>query len=217
VLDGFWPKKDWKRYWAVDFGFTNPFVLQCWAEDPDGRLYLYRELYRTKRLVEDHARDILRLVTKLVPRARDTGDDVLASVQDGRRVWKEPTPTVIVCDHDAEDRETLTRHLGMPTRAANKKVSEGIQAVASRFRRQEDGKPRLYISRTALVERDLLLVEAKKPCSTLEEIPGYVWDIANGKPAKESPRKEDDHGCDALRYICAERDLGKRFNLRWLE
>lgn len=24
----------WARYWAVDFGFTNPFVLQCWAEDP---------------------------------------------------------------------------------------------------------------------------------------------------------------------------------------
>ena len=32
--------------WSVDFGFTNPIVIQWWAEDPDGRLYLYRELYR---------------------------------------------------------------------------------------------------------------------------------------------------------------------------
>jgi predicted transcriptional regulator len=40
----------------VDFGYTNPFVMQWWAEDPDGRLYLYREIYRTRRLVEDHAK-----------------------------------------------------------------------------------------------------------------------------------------------------------------
>src|SRR5690606_19763105 len=53
VVDRFHSPPDWTRYWAVDSGHTNPFVLQRWAEDRDGRLYLYREPYRRRRLVQD--------------------------------------------------------------------------------------------------------------------------------------------------------------------
>lgn len=182
----------WPRYWTVDFGFTNPFVLQCWAEDPDGRLYLYREIYHTKRLVEDHAAQILSLVTR-----------------NGK--WMEPKPEAIICDHDAEDRATLEKHLGMDTIAAHKSVSDGIQAVSARMKPAGDGKPRIFILRDALVERDTALAEAKKPTCTAEEIGGYVWN-----PDKDEPVKKDDHGCDALRYTVAECDLGNRPNVRWL-
>src|SRR3546814_10566883 len=47
------PPISWTRYMTVDFGYTNPMVVQMWAEDEDGRLYLYRELYHTKTTVED--------------------------------------------------------------------------------------------------------------------------------------------------------------------
>jgi PBSX family phage terminase large subunit len=197
------PPDAWTRIWSVDFGYTNPFVLQCWAVDPDGRLYLYRELYRTRRLVEDHARDILAIVTR------------------GDGTWKEPKPRAIVCDHDAEDRATLERHLGMSTVAAIKNVSEGIQAVQARMKVQDDGRPRIYLSPTALVERDPELTDGKRPCSTLDELPGYVWDIpttgaAAEKPPKEHPVKRDDHGMDALRYAAAHFDLAARPRVRWL-
>lgn len=198
------PPASWDRYWAVDFGFTNPFVLQCWAVDDDGRLHLYRELYRTRRLVEDHARDILAAVTKT----------------DG--TWREPRPRAIICDHDAEDRATLERHLGMSTVAAHKTVSDGIQAVQARLKVQPDGKPRLFISPTALVERDPELVKRKLPCSTAEEIPGYVWDrpttgIGAERPPKEQPRKANDHGCDTKRYVVAHLDLRPGpGRVRWL-
>jgi hypothetical protein len=56
LIDRFEIPKDWPRYWSIDFGYTNPFVCQFWAQDPDGRLYRYREIYFTQRLVEDHAR-----------------------------------------------------------------------------------------------------------------------------------------------------------------
>jgi phage terminase large subunit len=103
----------WSRYWSIDFGFTNPFVLQCWAEDPDGRLYLYREIYRTRRTV----------------------------------------------DQD--------------------------------------------------------LIDARKPASTLEEFPGYVWMSGpDGKPVKEDPNKINDHGCDAMRYECVDRDPLSRPRIR---
>ena len=176
--------REWRRIWVVDFGYVNPFVCQCWAVDDDGRLWLEWELYRTKRLVEDHARDIKRRI----------GVSPSAEIPAALR------PSVIVCDHDAEDRATLERHTGIPTVAAVKTVSDGLQAVSGRLKVQEDGKPRLMLLRDALVERDEDLRDAKKPQSTEEEFDGYVWDLGAGRKAKDAPLKVDDHGMDAMRY-----------------
>lgn len=187
------PPHEWPRYWVIDFGYTNPFVCQWWAEDPDGRLFMYREIYQTQTLVEDHAKEMLRLVTRA----------------DG--TWKEPKPVKIICDHDAEDRATLTKHLGMPTVAAKKGVETGIQAVETRLR---DG--RMFLLRNALVRRDSRLDDAKKPACTAEEFPGYVWPKSSaGTSEKEAPVKENDHGADCARYLCADRDLRKEFRVRW--
>lgn len=187
----FTPPPDWQRWWSVDFGFTNPMVVQFWAEDNDGRLYLYRELYQSKQLVEDVAKECLSLVTD----------------KDG--VWTEPQPRSIICDHDAEDRATFEKHLGLPTVAAKKGKTSGIQAVDARLKLQGDGYPRLYIARNATVSRDPVLKELGKPTSTEDEIQGYVWDTRNGRATKEEPVKEDDHGMDALRYMVAERDMSR--------
>ena len=190
-------RPEWRRTWVIDFGYTNPFVWQEWAEDGDGRLYLVREIYRTKTLVEDHARAILAVVA---PGGR----------------WAGPKPRAIICDHDAEDRATLQRHLGMGTIAAHKTVKDGIQAVQARLRPAGDGKPRLFFCRGALIDRDPELVEAKKPAATVEEIVGYIWDAQPGKQPKEQPVKADDHGMDAMRYVVAERDLRSQPRVRFL-
>lgn len=189
LIDRFDIPAEWTRWWVVDFGFTNPFVMQWWAEDPDGRLYRYREIYHSRRLVEDHAKTIL------------------AQVKDGDGNWLEPKPRAIICDHDAEDRATLERHLGMSTAAAHKSVSDGIQAFAARLKATEDGKPRLFFLRDSLVERDQDLADAGKPTCTEEEITGYIWDIGAGKAVKEVPLKVDDHGMDTGRYVVAELDV----------
>ncbi|HXG66939.1 MAG TPA: phage terminase large subunit [Blastocatellia bacterium] len=181
LIDRFPIPADWPRYWVVDFGFTNPFVFQAWAEDHDGRLYRYREIYYTRRLVEDLARAIL------------------AAERDEAR------PVAIICDHDAEDRATLERHLGLGTTPARKSVSDGIQAVAARLRKAGDGKPRLFFLRDSLVGRDPQLAEDKRPTCTEEEFEGYVWQEAG---AKEMPVKQDDHGLDCVRYLVAYKDLG---------
>jgi phage terminase large subunit len=177
----------WPRYWGVDFGYTNPFVIQCWAEDPDGRLYLYRELYMTRRTVDQHCRNILKIV-------KPNGN------------WIEPRPTNVVCDHDAEGRQVFEREMQLSTQPAHKSVLEGIEAVQVRLREAGDGKPRLFILRSALTEPDPELMDSGKPYSTLDEIPGYVWADKN----KEEPVKADDHGCDAMRYVVADRDFGIR-------
>jgi phage terminase large subunit len=160
---------------SIDFGYTNPFVAQLWGLDSDDRMYLVSEIYRTRRIVEDHARDIKAMVG-------------------GRRV------EIYIADHDAEDRATLERH-GIKTIAAQKAVTVGIQAVQARMVVQPDGKPRLFIVRGALVERDENLVTTKKPVCTEQEFPEYVWaKDASGRPLKEEPVKVNDHGMDACRY-----------------
>ena len=161
VIDRFPIPMDWPRYWSVDFGFTNPLVIQFWAVDPDGRLYLYREIYQTQTLIEDAAREVLRIIG-----VSADGDWSRAT---------EPAPQEVVCDHDAEGRATLERYLKIGTTAAWKDVQPGIQAVAARLRKAGDRRPRLFILRDSLVRRDGRLVEAKKPTCTAEEVDGYCF------------------------------------------
>lgn len=202
LVDRFDPPMTWQRYWVVDFGYTNPFVLQRWAEDPDGRLILYAEQYMTKRTVDQHAKQ------------------VLAAVTDAEGNWIEPKPRAIITDHDAEDRATLERELGLGTTAAHKTVSDGIQAVQQRLRPvaigNAIGKPRLMLMRGALVEVDPALLEARKPTCTEEEFTGYIWDTGAGKAPKEQPLKQDDHGMDCVRYLVAHKDLAPQPRVRWL-
>lgn len=170
-----------RRYRVIDFGFSNPFVCQWWGEDADGRLYRYREIYITKRLVEDLTKWIIQL---------SEGETFDANI----------------ADHDAEDRATMEKH-GIYTIPAKKDVSTGIQAVKQRLKVQQDGKPRLYFVRNALVEADPLLEAEKKPVCTEDELTGYAWKkYSDGKPNKEEPVKLNDHGCDATRYLVKQVD-----------
>jgi len=183
VIDRFAVPSDWPRIWSVDFGYNNPFVWQCWAISPDGDLYLEHEIYRTGRLVEDHAREIKRIAKGF-----------------GR-------PLDVFCDHDAEDRATLERHLGITTTAAYKGVRPGIEAVQARLRVKQNGKAGLYFFRDALAEADPELAARKLPTCTVEEIEAYVWD----QKRPDVPVKSNDHGCDAMRYaVAGVDDLARR-------
>jgi phage terminase large subunit len=195
VIEPFAVPDSWSRWVTIDFGFTAAFVAQLWAEDPDGRLYLIREWVRTRMLVEDHAVVI-----------RD------------RLLKDQPRPRAIITDHDAEDRATLERKLGMGTQPAHKSVSDGIQALQSRLKVQGDGKARLYIFRDALLERDPEMDAASLPVGFAEEIVGYVWAVKPGNAGglKEEPVKANDHSMDPGRYMVAARDLVGRTRVRWL-
>jgi PBSX family phage terminase large subunit len=187
VKDSFDIPAEWRRIRAIDFGYTNPFVCQWWAINPDGDMYLYREIYMTQRTVKVHAEQINRL---------SVGERYEANI----------------ADHDAEDRATLAES-GIRTSAAVKDVSPGIQKVQERLKIDEKTeKPRLYFFRDALVELDETLEESGLPTSTIDEIGGYEWaKTPDGKPKKDEPKKENDHGMDPMRYAVVYVDgLGNR-------
>lgn len=187
LIDRFEVPADWARYWSIDFGFTHPFVCQMWAEDPDGKLYLYREIFKTRRTVDEHAKMIMEI-------AKD-----------------EPRPQRIIADHDAEGRATWSKETGMPTTSARKAVIDGIQAVQRRLRDRT-----LFLMRDSVYERDAELVDIGHPACTADEVLSYVWAHTGVKDPliKEEPVKDQDDGMDAMRYVVMDRErksVGVRF------
>lgn len=116
VIPAFDPPAHWRRYAAVDFGFTNPFVHLWGALDEDGRLHIYAEHYQANMLIRDHAKHIK--AKGVIPNT--------------------------VADHEAQERAEL-HDCGILTRPAEKDVPLGIQRVAERMVIQSDGRPRLLV------------------------------------------------------------------------
>jgi len=179
--------ESWTKIRVIDFGYTNPFVCLWAAIDPDGRIYVYREIYMTQMLVSEAARQIIDL----------SGEEKFDAT---------------ICDHDAEDRATLAA-MGIKSIPAWKKVKPGIDAVERRMKIAGDDRARISIFRNSIdsaVHRwtfprtmpDPHLTEKKVPYCTAQEFEFYVWakDVS-GKPNKEEPVKEFDHGLDCLRYL----------------
>ncbi|NLF93950.1 MAG: hypothetical protein GX564_08690, partial [Oligosphaeraceae bacterium] len=110
--------KGWPRYRAIDFGFTNPFCCLWGAVDGDGRLWVYRELYRSQCLVPEMAA-IIREV--------------------------EPGYFYTVADQESPEGRQELAAAGIDTLEAEKAVTVGIQAVQLRLTKAGDGRPRLFI------------------------------------------------------------------------
>lgn len=188
----------WRRFISVDFGYTNPFVAQWWAQNPfDGSLVMYREIYHTKRMVQDHAHQMFALSSR-------------ESIES------------VITDHDAEDRATLEAHWhrsdecgakynsqsSIPTTAADKEVSTGIEAVKARL--LVDG---VAVMADCLVELDEDLKDSGRPTCTVDEVDGYIWKEQDSEKLglihHEEPLKKDDHGMDSLRYLVKHVDSGR--------
>lgn len=169
----------WPKWRVIDFGYKNPFVCAWWARNPEGEYIRYREIYMTERTVNEHARQILNL---------SEGDGNIQTT---------------ICDHDAEDRATL-EEWGIPTIAANKDISSGVQLVYEKLSFDENKTPDLYFERDALVEADPALKAKDEPVCTEDEFTRYVWpQSADGKPIKEIPLDLYNHGMDQTRYLVA--------------
>ncbi|MBK9944264.1 MAG: terminase [Kouleothrix sp.] len=221
----------WRNYRAIDFGYNNPFTCLWGATDRDGRLYIYRQLYMTERTVDQHAETIKRVERwyKTKDDFIDLAAEALARKQleqfnamyglDEADYWmidrrtRQPVPNPLrekiessIADHDAEDRATLAMHR-IITIPAKKDISPGIQAVQKRLRKAGDGRPRLFVLRGALVERDEALAAKYRPYSLEQEFDTYVWPKNDeGKPMKEAPVKLYDHALDPLRYLVMHLD-----------
>lgn len=198
---------EWERFWVIDFGFVHPFVCKFYARDEDGTLYMYREWYMTGRTVAEHAAEIMKQVTK---EETTKWFDHLNRVERSQTitVWTEPEPIAVICDHDREDRRTFERETGLGTIAARKDVAIGIDLTKQRWKIDErNGEARMYYMEDALVERDEDLAAKMLPCSSVEEIGGYVFKKNMQGKTLEEPVKTEDDGMDCDRYMVMHLDF----------
>lgn len=187
--------EEWPHYWAIDWGYVHPFAWGDFIENPaTGALYLLNQIYMPKVLVEDHAREIAKIVEGRMPRA-------------------------IICDHDAGDRATFEKHISehmgqkLLTLPAYKPIGIGVQNMAARVASDPKwgGGPGFFVVRDSLCHNKVQdLIEAGSPTCMEDEMDGYVWDVEFNEKVNskrdEIPVDKDNHGVDYVRYMCAFAD-----------
>ena len=176
IMEPFAIPSHWERFGSIDFGYTNPFVMQWWAKCPENEetdeikgWFMYREIYKSHHTIE-----------RISPRIKAFNDPV----------------TSIFSDHDAEDRATLEEK-GILTDLADKAIGPGIQTVYEMM-----GEGLIHFFSDALDEADEYLQDKNRPTSTVEEFANYRWSESKvSANAKEVPIDKDNHGMDAMRYM----------------
>lgn len=168
---------------SVDWGWTNPGVIQIWLLDGDGRMYLFREMYRTMRTIDWWTEQAQALMQEFA--------GVGLPIE------------VFVCDPSEPAYISQFQGAGIPAIGATNAIAPGISVMQARLKVAGDGRPRLYIYEYSLLERDESRDEKHEPVCFEQEIDGYVWPQAkDGQPVKEVPVKHNDHAMDASRYAC---------------
>ena len=99
----------------------------------------------------------------------------------------------VVVDPSAAGLIGALKDAGMPAEEADNAVLDGIARVQGRLEVQGDGMPRLTVSPTCV--------------NLIREMELYEWSAKANGPAKDSPRKDNDHAPDALRYGLAHIDV----------
>lgn len=192
------PPPTWPRYRAVDFGFKNPFVCQWWAKDPEGVFWMYREIYHSGILTEAHAKRIKALEEGEVRTLRACADADFA--RDHEPYLEQLHVPFSFCDPAAPDKRLELANAGVFCHPGNNDVMTGIEKITSLL-----AAGRMKYVKGALDAKDPVLVDRKVPwCSAMEKA-GYRWvkDVASNSASgpREIPFKENDHACDAERYL----------------
>jgi hypothetical protein len=204
-------KDSWKRDLTVDFGFTSAFCALWSAEDPEGRLYFYRELYGTQRKTRDWAHEICQVGGPDNERLRWIITDHARA--DRLELERHMLHTAAECPDPAESKED--RDWDAPaastTPAIKSDESYQIQLVQSRLARAGDGFPRLFVVKGMRANpRDDRLVEQKAPTCLEEEFPRYEWararSLTAGEVTLETPVDRWNHALDCVKYRVAQSD-----------
>lgn len=191
-----------RRYLGgVDWGWTNPGVLQVWGEDGDGRLYRVAEHYRTQLHVQPPNFN--------EPNWQDWED---SWARRGRALQEQFKVETWLCDPAEPAFINTLQTAGLNAVAADNRIRPGIQFVEARQKPAGDGFPRINILVGSRGEKDPLLLPKNKPTCLEEETELYAWpkDKA-GRAVKEVPVDENNHACDTCRYVVMHVDGGGGF------
>lgn len=166
---------DWATYLAVDYGFTNPFVILVIQVGPFGDIRVIREFRRTQLDTIEVCADFMQEYPGLVRVAQ--------------MLYPDPA--------EPDDTRTMQRELRIPV---NKNTGGEIKMRLSHIRRALKVK-NAYLPADDPERRPTLMID-RTHCATLawEMREGYKWPEhkSEQRSDSENPLDKDNHGVEAL-------------------
>lgn len=174
---------------GVDWGLSNPGVIQVWGVDGDGRMYRVHEVYQTGKLVAaSNPEDAWWIIT-----AKELRDRY--------------NITVFVPDPSRPDHIEAFEKAGLLCEPGFNSIEIGIQNVQSRLKIQPDGWPRIALLKGSRPVKDPKLVDRHLPTCLEEEIEVYARPKDSAiRGSSELPIPKHNHACDTLRYSAGHVD-----------
>lgn len=190
VINPFPIPKDWKRYIAMDWGSNKPFAIGWYAQDTQGRSYLYRELYMNGEAFENKFKFQLtpkRLAKIILEINRKAEEDYEYMVCDPS-MWNK----IILGENTKEEGESIAEQmmkagLTKMIRADNDRIS-GLNRYREALARQYDGKPNYQVFSTCY--------------DTIRTIPALIYDKTR---IEDVNTDSEDHCYDRDRYYFMSR------------
>lgn len=178
----------WRRYTAVDWGYTAPWAVLWAAEDEDGRIWAYRELYQTGVGEAEQARRILDAETATERIGARFADDAM---------WATRGDAKPIASVYAEEGVHLTqagKGAGSRVNGWQRVHSYLAEAPACPHHRAQGWEtcPKLHIFST---------------CTDLYRELSSLPHATKGDP-EDADTTADDHLSDALRYLLVNLGTG---------
>ena len=175
VIEPFEIPREWQDNISIDPGLNNPLSAHWYAVDFDDNVYVVYEHFAAGKDVDYHAEEIKRICKML--HWKTDGQGRVCALIDSAAKQKTLSGVKSVCELFYERNILVNPEV-------NKDLFSGIARVKS-YLKQGNGLPNLYVFKNCV--------------NLIRELKGYYWGSG------DTPRKEDDHALDEMRYYLASR------------
>jgi hypothetical protein len=190
TLDPITLPAEWRRYNGIDWGFSAPWCVLWAAVDEDGRVYIYREIYKTQVGEAEQARQILAAEAGETIGPRYADDAMWATRGDAR-------PIASIYAENGVHLTPAGKGGRVPGWQRLHTYLEEAPACAHHRAMGWETCPRLHVFTTC---QELI--------RTLPALPH----AQTGDP-EDADTKAEDHAPDSLRYLLINLGGGARFPL----
>lgn len=198
VIEPFVIPSDWKRYRSFDWGYSRPFSVGYWAEDPSGRLYRYHEIYGTEkdpvtRLTKEPNKGLYMSADKVAELCKTYED----KYEKGRTIIGYADPSIFA-DNGMPDGSIarIFERKGIFWQKADNERIAGKMQFHYRLAFDEDGLPMMYVFSNC---KDFIRV-----------IPTLVYDIHD---VEDIDTDTEEHCYDEARYLFMAKPIKPRRNM----
>ncbi len=182
VVEPFAVPGEWRRFAAMDWGYHDPCCVLWFAVAPNGRVYVYRELYETRVLSSEMATRIRSL----------TGNEQLAYTVASPDAWQQRGMSG-AGDIGGMSIAEVFGNCGVALLKADNSRVAGWQRIREYLAQADDGKPQLQIFSC---------------CHNLiRTLPQLTFDE---RTVEDVAGNSEDHAPEALRYGLMSRPVGAR-------